>query len=155
MKRQDDQDEEDEGESSRTTTGRATSTADDERETETANEDEDEDGGSDNEEEEGDDDNDRPTQVLSDDLDSLTTFTVSLAPSPTVTEDPEDSPLPSAFDTTLSSEFQGQGEDDSCPSFMTSLLNSQAYLDCYPLSMMFWVRCPPTLGAFSQGCRRV
>lgn len=126
-KRQDDEDEDkDEERSTRTAPDRTTSTSDDKRETETSNKDE-------NENEEEDDD---------DDQDSFTTFTVSLRPSPTATEDPEDSPLPSAFDGTPSSEFQGQDEDDSCPSFLNSILSNQTYLDCYPLSMMFFVGNP-------------
>lgn len=128
-------DDEDEEESTQSTTRRATGTTDEGRETETATEDEDEDSSTSSRS-----NSERSTQTVSDDLDSLTTFTVSLAPSPTVTDNPEDSPLPSAFDRTPRTEFQGQGQDDSCPSFMGSLLDSQTYLDCYPLSMMFWVR---------------
>lgn len=129
-------DDEDEEESTQSTTRRATSTTDEERETGTATEDEEGDSSTSSRG----NNSERSTQTVSDDLDSLTTFTVSLAPSPTVTDNPEDSPLPSAFDRTPRSEFQGQGQDDSCPNFMSSLLDSQTYLDCYPLSMMFWVR---------------
>lgn len=124
-KRQDDEDEEESTTTTRSTDRTTTTT--DETETGTGDGDEEEDGP-------------RSTQTISEDLDSLTTFTVSLAPSPTASGSPEDSPLPIAFDDTPKSEFQGQGEDDSCPNFMQNLLNSQTYLDCYPLSTMVEVR---------------
>jgi len=114
----------------------SSTTADDEDRTSSAAEDEETSDGDGDEGEDEDEDRDPPpTKTLSDDLDSLTTFTVSLTPSST-TSNPEDTPLPSAFDNTPKSEFRGQGEDDSCPDFMESLLSSQTYLDCYPLSMM-------------------
>lgn len=142
-KRQDDEDEDKssqtEEEESRTTTESEDRTSSAAEEEETGNGDGDE--GEGNEDEETDP---PPTKTLSEDLDSFTTFTVSFAPSST-TSNPEDTPLPSAFDNTPKSEFRGQGEDDSCPNFMDSLLKSQTYLDCYPLSMMIQVG---NLGSF-------
>lgn len=57
----------------------------------------------------------------------------------TSTAPAENSPLPSAFDMTPSSDFKSEGEDDSCPSFVSNLLASSTYKDCYPLSMMMQV----------------
>lgn len=88
-----------------------------------------------------------PTKVISEDLDSITTFTVSLDPSSVATSTAvEESPLPVAFDGTLGSEFKSEGSDDSCPTFMSALLNSQTFKDCYPLSMMIQVRIPTAPG---------
>ena len=83
-----------------------------------------------------------PTQTLTEDPDSLSTRSLSVAPSstrPTETADP-DAPLPVPFDGTFASEFKTEGGDDSCPNFISSLLNSDALNDCYPISMLILVR---------------
>jgi hypothetical protein len=64
--------------------------------------------------------------------------TASSTASASSTDEAETSsvPLPVPFDGTPSSEFNTLEGDNSCPSFMSSLLNSETFNDCYPLSMM-------------------
>lgn len=86
------------------------------------------------------DDDAAPTKTISEDLDDISSFTLSVAPTTTSTESPaSDSPLPEPFDGTVSSEFKNSDGDDSCPNFITALLNSPTFQDCYPLSMMMQV----------------
>lgn len=83
-----------------------------------------------------------PTKTLSEDPDDIATRSLSVAPSasPTETEEvDEDTPLPQPFDGTPSSEFVSTGGDDSCPNYISALLNSETFKDCYPLSMMIFV----------------
>ncbi|VUC26438.1 unnamed protein product [Clonostachys rosea] len=66
--------------------------------------------------------------------DSMTTFTVSIRTSTTTTA--SNSPLPSAFDDSIPTDFKLSNEDSSCPTFMSDLLNHQTFKDCLPISMM-------------------
>ena len=95
---------------------------------------------------EEDEDDQRPTKTISENLDDLSTLTVSLAPSSTPTED-SDAPLPSAFDGAVTSDFKSADGDESCPDFINSLLSSPTFKECYPLSMMLQVslRAPTSL----------
>lgn len=50
------------------------------------------------------------------------------------------SPLPSPFDDSGPSLFQGADADDKCPKFMAALLSNPTFKSCYPLSMLLQVR---------------
>jgi len=128
-------DEDDEGSSTRGGAADKTKTADDEKETKSSDE-------------EGDEDDDTkssktvaPTKTLSEDPDDIATRSLSVAPSasPTESEEPdEDTPLPEPFDGTPSTDFVSVGGDESCPNYVSALLNSETFKDCYPLSMMLF-----------------
>lgn len=94
-----------------------------------------------------------PTKTLSEDLDDIATRSLSVAPSssPTESEEPdEDTPLPQPFDGTPTSDFVSTGGDESCPNYISALLNSETFKDCYPLSMMIFVGTPGCLSRFSR-----
>ena len=113
--------------------GHKTRTTGDEKETSTAT--------SDDKDDEKESKTAAPTKTLTEDPDSLTTHSLSAAPSstvPTETADP-DAPLPVPFDGTSSSEFKMEDGDDSCPDFIRSLLKSDSFNDCDPISMLILV----------------
>lgn len=97
--------------------------------------------------------NDGSTQVLTQDLSTMTMTTDSLSAAPSTTTtatqaDSSESPLPVPFDNTPTSDFSTRGGDDSCPRFINNLLSSKTFGDCYPLSMMVMVSAiPPTFQA--------
>lgn len=78
--------------------------------------------------------------------DSMTTFTVSIRTSTTAASN---SPLPSAFDDSIPTDFKLSNEDNSCPTFMSDLLNHQTFKDCLPISMMMEVSLRWQLGRSS------
>lgn len=81
-----------------------------------------------------------PTQTLTEDPDELATRSLSIAPSSTATQSADpDAPLPVPFDGTATSEFKTDGGDNSCPDFISSLLNSDKFSNCYPISMLILV----------------
>lgn len=115
-----------------------TKTADDEKETKSSDDDDE-------------DDKDKssvaPTKTISEDLDDIATRSLSVAPSssPTETEEVDkNAPLPIPFDGTATSEFVSTDGDDSCPNYISALLNSETFKDCYPLSMMIFVCLIPS-----------
>ncbi|KEY69652.1 hypothetical protein S7711_07691 [Stachybotrys chartarum IBT 7711] len=67
---------------------------------------------------------------------SPTSVVTISAPETTPTISPTPSPLPQPFDDSIPSDFRLEGEDNSCPSFMTNLLADPTFQECYPLSMM-------------------
>lgn len=70
---------------------------------------------------------------------SPTSVVTISAPETTPTISPTPSPLPQPFDDSIPSDFRLEGEDNSCPNFMTNLLADPTFQECYPLSMMLTV----------------
>jgi len=77
-----------------------------------------------------------PTKIVSADPDDIATRPLSVATSASPTSIDPDSPLPTPFDGTLASEFRTDDGDNSCPDYISRLLSSPTFNDCFPLSML-------------------
>ncbi|KAG9253281.1 uncharacterized protein F5Z01DRAFT_160907 [Emericellopsis atlantica] len=129
--KEDAKEDEDTDEDKETNSGKEKKTSDDtksDEETKTADDDEDE---SDKETKSV-----APTKIVSADPDDIATRPLSVASSASPTSIDPDSPLPTPFDGTAASEFRTADGDDSCPDYISRLLSSPTFNDCFPLSML-------------------
>ena len=92
-----------------------------------------------------------PTKIVSADPDDIATRPLSVATSASPTSIDPDSPLPTPFDGTLASEFRTDDGDNSCPDYISRLLSSPTFNDCFPLSMLVTVSsCHSHIGVCNQ-----
>lgn len=89
----------------------------------------------------GDDDEDDPKPTASGSITQTGDDAKASPSSSRVSGSP--SPLPSPFDNNLDYNFTSNG-GKSCPRFLNTLLTSETFTSCYPLSMMLEV-CHPCL----------